>query len=48
MEIKLREVREEDWDYILELRNHFFKDDFVEQQNVLTKKEHYDYMEKQK
>ncbi len=47
MEIKLREVREEDWDYILELRNHFFKDDFVEQQNVLTKKEHYDYMEKQ-
>ena len=48
MQIKLREVREEDWDYILELRNHFFKDDFVEQQNVLTKKEHYDYMEKQK
>ena len=44
MEIKLREVREEDWDYILELRNHFFKDDFVEQQNVLTKKEHYDYI----
>ena len=48
MEIKLREVCKEDWDYILQLRNSFFKDDFLEQQKVLTKKEHYEYMEKQK
>ena len=48
MEIKLREVCKEDWDYILHLRNSFFKDDFLEQQKVLTKKEHYEYMEKQK
>ena len=48
MEIKLKEVCKEDWDYILQLRNSFFKDDFLEQQKVLTKKEHYEYMEKQK
>lgn len=48
MEIKLREVCKEDWDYILELRNNFFEDDFLEQKKILTKKEHYEYMEKQK
>ena len=48
MEIKLKEVCKEDWDYILQLRNSFFKNDFLEQQKVLTKKEHYEYMEKQK
>ena len=38
MEIKLREVCKEDWDYILELRNNFFEDDFLEQKEILTKK----------
>lgn len=48
MEIKLRQVSKEDWDYILELRNNFFKDDFIEQKKILTKKEHYEYMKNQK
>jgi len=48
MEIKLRQVSKEDWDYILELRNNFFEDDFIEQKKILTKKEHYEYMKNQK
>ena len=48
MEIKLRQVSKEDWDYILELRNNFFKDDFIELKKILTKKEHYEYMKNQK
>ena len=48
MEIKLRQVSKEDWDYILELRNNFFEDDFLEQKKILTKKEHYEYMKNQK
>ena len=47
MEIKLRDVNKKDWDYILELRNKFFEDDFLKQKNCITKIEHYNYMKKQ-
>ena len=47
MKISLRTVNRDDWDYILSLRNEDeFRPNFYEQ-HVISKKEHYDYLEKQ-
>jgi len=45
--VVLKTVNEEDWDFILELRNEFY-DFFYKQTKPLTKTEHYAYLEKQK
>jgi len=47
MEIKLINVREEHWDFILSLRNEFFEHSFYEQGHAISKDEHYEYMKKQ-
>jgi hypothetical protein len=47
MEIKLINVREEHWDFILSLRNEFFEHSFYEQEHAISKDEHYEYMKKQ-
>ena len=47
MDITLRDVKQADWDFILELRNDFYSN-FYQQTKPLLKKEHYEYMEKQK
>lgn len=45
--ITLRNVKKNDWDFILELRNSFYRF-FNKQNKSLEKSEHYEYMEKQK
>jgi len=48
MEISLRKVEEKDWDFILNLRNKKeFKKYFHNQENII-KKDHYEYLNKQK
>jgi predicted acetyltransferase len=47
MEIKFRKCTRDDWDYILSLRNEFYKNSLYIQDKPLTKGEHYDYMETQ-
>jgi len=47
LDIILRDIRQADWDFILELRNDFYSN-FYQQTKPLLKKEHYEYMEKQK
>jgi len=47
MKIELRKCTIEDWDYVLALRNEFYKNSFYKQDRILTKDEHYDYMENQ-
>ena len=47
MEIKLINVSEEHWDFILSLRNEFFEHSFYEQKHAISKDEHYEYMKKQ-
>ena len=47
MEIKFRKCARDNWDYILSLRNEFYKDSLYIQDKPLTKEEHYDYMETQ-
>jgi len=47
LDITLRDVKQADWDFILELRNDFYSN-FYQQTKPLLKKEHYEYMEKQK
>ncbi len=47
MDLKLRKCIRDDWDIILELRNNFYKNSFYKQTGILSKEEHYDYMEKQ-
>ena len=47
MKVKLRKCTIEDWDYVLLLRNEFYKNSFYKQDRILTKDEHYEYMEKQ-
>ena len=47
MKVKLRKCTIEDWDYVLSLRNEFYKNSFYKQDRILTKDEHYEYMEKQ-
>ena len=48
MKINLRDVTENDWDYILNLRNQFYVNFFHEQKKPIEKDEHYEYMNKQK
>ena len=45
--ITLRNVEKNDWDFILQLRNSFYRF-FQKQKKPLEKSEHYEYMEKQK
>ena len=47
MQIKLREVEESDWDFILDLRNNFFNF-FYKQKKPILKQNHYSYMKNQK
>ena len=48
MEVSLRKVSRNDWDYILNLRNNREFRTFFYDQHVITKKEHYKYLQKQK
>ena len=45
--IHLRLCTRNDWDIILNLRNQFYQGSFINQDRMLTKEEHYEYMEKQ-
>ncbi len=45
--LQLREVNRNDWKFILDLRNRFYKDNFIEQKKAIEIKEHEEYMEKQ-
>jgi len=47
LQITLRKVQKNDWDFILELRNKFYHF-FYKQKKPIPKKEHYEYMEKQR
>ena len=47
MKIKLINVNEEHWNFILSLRNAFFEHSFYEQKHAISKDEHYEYMKKQ-
>ena len=48
MKIKLREVIEKDWDYVLGLRNQFYVNSFYVQTKPISNDEHHEYMNKQK
>ena len=45
--IKLRMAHENDWDFILKLRNQFYNIAFFDQKKLITKNEHFEYMQKQ-
>jgi len=45
--IELRDVKESDWDLILNLRNNFFNF-FYKQKKPISKDEHYSYLKEQK
>lgn len=47
MEINLKKCTKDNWDFILNLRNDFYKNSLYIQDKPLTKDEHYEYMEKQ-
>ena len=47
MKIKLINVNDEHWNFILSLRNAFFEHSFYEQKHAISKDEHYEYMKKQ-
>ena len=47
MYIKLRMAHENDWDFILKLRNQFYNIAFFDQKKLITKNEHFEYMQKQ-
>ena len=47
MEINLKKCTKDNWDFILNLRNDFYKNSLYIQVKPLTKIEHYEYMEKQ-
>ena len=47
MKIKLIDVNEEHWNFILSLRNAFFEHSFYEQKHAISKDEHYEYTKKQ-
>ena len=47
MEINLKKCTKDNWDFILSLRNDFYKNSLYIQVKPLTKTEHYEYMEKQ-
>ena len=46
MRITLREITKQDWDFILNLRNESFNN-FFEQNKIISKKQHYEYLTKQ-
>jgi len=46
--VSLRSVKQKDWDYILKLRNYEDFRSFFYEQHIITKKEHYSYLKKQK
>jgi len=48
MEIKLRKVERKDWNYILKLRNRREFRRFFYTQHTISKKEHYQYLKKQR
>ena len=48
MKVTLRKVLKKDWDYILKLRNEPNFSKFFYNQKKISKKEHYNYLEKQK
>jgi len=48
MNIRLRTVNEKDWDFILLLRNTEEFSSFFNEQHIISKKEHHDYLTKQK
>jgi|CXWL01.1.fsa_nt_gi RimJ/RimL family protein N-acetyltransferase len=43
----LRKCTKNDWDFILSMRNKFYKDSFYIQKKPLKKKSHYEYMKRQ-
>ena len=47
MNLKLNPVMKNHWDFIMELRNDFYEKYFFEQNQPLTKIQHYEYMKKQ-
>ena len=47
MEINLKKWTKDNWDFILSLRNDFYKNSLYIQVKPLTKTEHYEYMKKQ-
>lgn len=47
METELKKVEDSDWDTILQLRNDFYENFYI-QKKPLTKKEHYKYLKEQK
>ena len=47
MEINLKKCTKDNWDFILSLRNDFYKNSLYIQVKPLTKTEHYEYMKKQ-
>jgi len=46
LNIELRNADRKDWDLTLDLRNEFYSN-FYKQERPITKKEHYQYLEKQ-
>ena len=48
MEISLRKVIQEDWDFILKLRNENEFKKYFQNQKYIEKNEHYNYLKKQK
>ena len=47
MTISIREVSKEDWDFILELRNNSDIRKFMNNDTIISKDRHYQYLEKQ-
>jgi len=47
LEIYLKKCTKDNWDFILTLRNNFYKNSLYIQDKPLTQTEHYEYMEKQ-
>lgn len=47
MKISLRKVKKSDWDYILKLRNSKEFRRYFYQKHTISKKEHYDYLQRQ-
>jgi len=48
LKVALRKVKKKDWDYILRLRNNKDYRQFFYNQKIISKKEHYEYLTKQK
>ena len=48
LQVALRKVKRKDWDFILRLRNNKDYRQFFYSQKIISKKEHYNYLAKQK